>query len=167
MEKELPRIEAVTVEAPAVLRVRWRGKRAADVVNLIGWIYTGGELLAPLRDAKMFSRAAVARYGTAVAWDDDDLTIDAVHLKKLADEQRPFSNDDVRAWQDAMGISNSEAADLIRVSLSTWNSYKAGAAVPQAIAMLLRVMMRDPLLMQAHLRPRTTGRPRKEASGAR
>ena len=164
--KELPRIETVTVVSPSTLRVRWRGKKSADTVNLIGWIATGGEILAPLRDPGMFSRAAVARYGTAVAWDDGDLTIDAVHLKQLADEQRPFSNSDVRAWQDKVNISNNEAADFVGVSLSTWNSYKVKAAIPQAVAIALRAALRDPLLMQAHLRPRTVGRPPKSSAGA-
>ena len=164
--KELPRIETVTVVSPSTLRVRWRGKKSADTVNLIGWIATGGEILAPLRDPGMFSRAAVARYGTAVAWDDGDLTIDAVHLKQLADEQRLFSNSDVRAWQDKVNISNNEAADFVGVSLSTWNSYKVKAAIPQAVAIALRAALRDPLLMQAHLRPRTVGRPPKSSAGA-
>jgi hypothetical protein len=85
IDEELPRIEAVTVEGPSTLRIRWRGKRAADVVNLSGWIDAGGDIVAPLRDHAVFSRAAVANYGAAVSWDDGDLTIDALHLKKLAE----------------------------------------------------------------------------------
>ncbi len=56
MEKELPRSEAATAEGPATLRVRWRGKREADVVNLSGWIAAGGDILAPLRDPDVFSQ---------------------------------------------------------------------------------------------------------------
>ena len=165
MEKEIPRIGTVKVEAPSSLVVRWRGKRGGDTVNLTGWIATGGDILAPLKDASTFSQAHVASYGSAVAWNDEDLAIDAMHLKMLADEQRPFGNVEVRRWQDQTGISNAEAADLVNVSLSTWNSYRAEATVPAPIGMLLRAMQRDPLMMQAHLRPRTAGRPRKAAIG--
>lgn len=161
MEKKLPRIEAVTIEGPSTLRVRWRGKRATNQVNLSGWIATGGDLLAPLRDPAMFSRAAVANYGAAVAWNEDDLAIDSLHLKKLAEEQRPLSNNDIRSWQNAVKLSNNEAADLLGVSVSTWNAYKVDAAIPQPVAIVLRAALRDPLVMQAHLRPRVAGRPRK------
>ena len=163
MEGEIPRIEAVKVDAPSSLIVRWRGKRGGDTVNLTGWIATGGDVLAPLKDASIFGRAHVASYGAAVAWDDGDLAIDAMHLKMLADEQRPFGNNEVRSWQDRVQVSNAEAADLVGVSLSTWNSYRVSAKIPAAVAIALRAAERDPLLMQAHLRPRTAGRPRKAA----
>lgn len=160
---ELPRIENVEPHGASALRIRWKGKRAYDAIELIGWIATGGDVLAPLRNAATFAKVAPSDYGAAVSWDDGegDLSIDAVHLKKLADEQRPFSNNEVCAWQAATNISNNEAADFVGVSLSTWNTYRTDARIPQAVAVMLRASRRDPLLMQAHLRPRTTGRPRK------
>jgi type IV secretory pathway TrbD component len=60
-----------------------------------------------------------------------------------------------------MSLSNNEAADLLGISASTWNAYKAGAPIPAAVAMLCRAAQRDPILMQAHYRPRQAGRPRK------
>jgi len=162
MTNELPRIEAVSVTQPATLRLRWRGKRAGDSVDLTGWIATGGEILAPLRDASIFANATVGHYGAAVVWDDGDLAIDASHLKMLADEQKAFDAREAGKWQDELGLSNNESADLLHISLSTWNSYKAGTApVPASIAMLCRAILRDPIVMQAHLRPRKAGRPRK------
>jgi hypothetical protein len=167
MEKELARIETVTVEGPSTLRIRWRGKRATDVVNLSGWIATGGDILASLRDLAVFSRAAITNYGAAVGWDDGegDLAIDAVHLSMLIEEQKPFGNNDVRIWQTSVRLSNNECAELLGVSLSTWNSYKADANIPQTVAIVLRAATRDPLVMQAHLRPRVAGRPRKAGGG--
>jgi hypothetical protein len=82
MTGELPRIETVSVAQPATLRLRWRGRRAGDSVDLTGWIATGGQTLAPLREAQVFARASVGNYGAAVVWDD------AAHLKMLADEQK-------------------------------------------------------------------------------
>jgi hypothetical protein len=88
MTDELPRIEAVSVTQPATLRLRWRGRRAGDSVDLTGWIATG-PTLASLREAAVFAKASVGNYGAAVVWDDGDLAIDAGHLKMLADEQKP------------------------------------------------------------------------------
>lgn len=57
---------------------------------MAGWIATGGELFAPLKDVRLFHQAHIATHGGAVAWGDDDLAIDSLHLKVLADEQRPI-----------------------------------------------------------------------------
>jgi hypothetical protein len=48
MDPNLPRIETVSVDGPSILRVRWRGKRILDMMNLSGWIATGGDILASL-----------------------------------------------------------------------------------------------------------------------
>jgi hypothetical protein len=166
MAENLPRIESVAVPARSSLRIRWRGVRTADLVDLTGWVATGGEVLASLREDAVFARARLENYGAAVAWDDGDLAIDAVHLKKLAEEQKPFGPDEVVVWQKATKLSNNEAADLIGVSLSTWNGYKAGSPIPRPIAMICRAVLRDPIMMQAHLRPRVAGRPRNKSAAS-
>lgn len=167
MEREVPRIQRIERPAPRglpshLLKVHWLDRRGAHPVNLIGWIVTGGDVLAPLRDPEVFAKARVINFGGAVAWDDDgELAIDAMHLKELADEQRPFGNRDVRSWQERVQLSNPEAAKLLGVSISTFNSYKVKAKIPQSIAMICRATLRDPLMMQAHLQPtRPAGRPR-------
>jgi hypothetical protein len=163
MNPTTPRILSVGVIAPGTLKIKWKA-RSADRVDLSGWIATGGEILEPLHDGEIFKSAHVSEYGASVAWgDEDDLRIDAVHLEQIAAEQRPFAAREAAEWQKAMGLSNNEAADLLGVSASTWNAYKAGATIPTAIAMLCRASRRDPLLMQAHYRPRKAGRPRKSA----
>ena len=88
MTNDLPRIETVSVDEPATLRLRWQGRRVADSVDLTGWIAAGGPTLAPLREASVFAKASVGNYGAAVMWDDGELAIDAAHLKSLADEQK-------------------------------------------------------------------------------
>ena len=160
MTNETPRIEKVSVSGPATVRVKWKGKGTPVEVNLTGWIATGGEALAALNKKDTFNKATVGNYGSAVLWDDGDLAIDATHLMMLANEQKKFSKDDARNWQLAVGLSNNEIADLLDISLSTWNAYKAGtSAIPLTIAMACRAMLRDPVIMQAHLRPRKAGRP--------
>jgi hypothetical protein len=166
MSENLPRVEGVAVTGPMVLRIRWRGVRAADTVDLTGWIATGGDILAALRDPSVFARARVENYGAAIAWDDGDLAIDAVHLKQIADEQKPFGPAEARRWQEQTELSNNEAATLIGVSLSAWNAYKAGSPIPKPVVMLCRAILRDPVMMQAHLRPRVPGRPRGKSAAS-
>src|SRR5207248_2686715 len=102
--------------------------------------------------------------GAAVAWDDDDLRIDAVHLEQLAREQRPFGAREAAEWQHALQLSNHEAAALLGIAVSTWNAYKAQGNIPGQVAMLCRAARRDPIMMHAHFRPRrAAGRPRKSA----
>jgi len=88
--KEIPRIEAVSVDGPMTLRVRWMGERTSDAINLAGWIATGREQLKQLTDAAIFAGVKVFNYGEAVGWgnEDDDVAIDAFHLKMLAEEQK-------------------------------------------------------------------------------
>jgi len=163
MGQAMPRISAVGAVSDRIIKVKWKD-RSSDRIDLSGWIATGGDVLVPLRDSNIFKNPRVAEYGSSVAWgEDDDLRIDAVHLEQIAAEQRPFGAREATAWQKVMALSNSEAADLLGISVSTWNAYKAGASVPAAIAMLCRAARRDPILMQAHYRPRRAGRPRKSA----
>lgn len=164
MKSDLLRIEKVEAQAPATLLVRFRGQAKKFPIELAGWIGTGGDILAPLRNADVFRKAALSDHGAAVSWDDGegDLSIDAVHLKKIADEQKPFTNETLRKWQSNTDLSNAEAADFVGVSLSTWNTYRVDATIPKPVALALRAAERDPLFLHAHLRPRTAGRPRKE-----
>lgn len=163
---QLPRIKSVSVSGPSILEVRWQNATRVDAVDLAGWIATGGDILSELSDPKVFNAASVANYGAAVAWDADDLAIDAAHLKLIADEQRPFLGSDAAKWQQGVGLSNNEVADLLGIGLSTWNDYKArkDLQLPAAVAMICRAVLRDPLLMQAHLRPRKHGRPKQSVS---
>lgn len=159
MDMPLPRIRSVSAEAPSALRVIWNDG-TADRIELAGWIATGDGLLDALRRPEVFAGARVGEYEAAIIWDEDgDLSIDAVHLHSLAEEQRPFTADAIACWQSKLRLSNAEAADLLHVSASQWQAYKAGSTpVPAPIGMLCRAIWRDPLLMHAHYRPQMGGR---------
>lgn len=163
MNKTTPRIKAVTVNGQKTIQVHWQSG-GADTIDLSGWIATGGETLAPLSDLAAFQRAAVGDYGTSIEWDDGDLAIDSAHLEALAIEQRPFRSDDMVEWQAKTGLSNQEAAQFLGVALSTWHTYKTGSPIPAAVAIACRAALRDPLLLQAHYKPRKTGRPPRPAA---
>lgn len=162
MSTELPRIQAAEVAGPTALRVTW-DDAPAEIVDLSGWIGAGSDTIAPLRDGTLFATARVSDYRDAIEWGDPDgdLAIDAEHLRRIAEEQRPFRQADLVAWQRATDLSNTEAADFLGVALSTFNAYKASAAIPHAVKLICRASLRDPVILHAHHRPRITGRPRR------
>jgi len=56
-----------------------------DRINLADWISGGGAILAALADPAVFGSARVDAHGSAIAWgDNDDLAIDAHHLRWIA-----------------------------------------------------------------------------------
>ncbi|NTE56355.1 hypothetical protein G6M78_14855 [Agrobacterium tumefaciens] len=157
-----PRVKAVVPNLPSFLVIDWIDG-SQSTADLTGWIATGGELLNALRSAAIWTTATVTDYGASVEWEGEDLAIDAYHLYQIAEDQRDFDVEDLRKWQEEIGLSNNEAADFLGVTLRTWNNYRAGAPVSHAVKMLLRATQRDPLLMHAHFRPRRTGRPKHAA----
>ena len=165
MASKLPRLDKITVSTGLSLIVKWKGSAAMDTVDLSGWIYTGGELLAALKSRDVFLKAEAINWGAAVSWDagEGDLAIDAKHLQMIAAEQKPFSNEDVRSWQAANNVSNAEAASFVGVSPSTWATYKVDASIPRTVVITLRAAQRDPLILQAYMNPsQSAGRPRKD-----
>lgn len=173
MAMKTPRIERLEIGEGTQLGIVWKNVtfpdgRRTKIVDLDGWIATGGDILAPLKHPDVFRRASIGEYGAAVTWDDGegDLSIDAIHLERITREQLPFGAEEATAWQEKLGISNSEAAGLLGISLSTWATYKAGTApIPHAIRLLCRVTLRDPLTLHAWLHAaRPAGRPRRSAA---
>ena len=155
-----PRISSVAPGADTTLSVAWEGGDT-DTVDLAGWIARGGPAFRALRDRATFHTADVADYGFAIRWNqDDDLSIDSVHIELLRDQQRPFDSRSLVAWQARMALSNQEAADLLGIRLSTLHNYKTGATrIPRGVQIACRATERDPLLFEAHYKPRYTGRP--------
>jgi hypothetical protein len=94
----MPKIAAVSVVAPNVIEVIWAGG-CADRIDLTDWIATGSALLAPLADPAVFATARVDEYGCGIAWGaDEDLAIDAHHLRDHADRSRSPKKDHERDW---------------------------------------------------------------------
>lgn len=161
----LPRIISVQpLPADWFLRVTWVDGRVTDI-DMTGAVHRVAAF-APLRDLARFRTIHVIDNGFAVAWEGDDLDYAAHSLDFLAHEQEPFGSKDFTAWQDALRLSNQEAADFLDVSLGTVKNYRAGGAIPKPVRMACRATIRDPQVLQAHFHPRFAGRPRtKPASG--
>lgn len=153
-----PVIDAVWVIGPATIDIGAHGMpKAITAINLAGWIGMGGEDLAGLRQSTEFAKARVGSHGGSICWDDnEDVSIDVVHLSLLAEMQRPFTGADLIAWQTRMGLSNTEAAGMFDRSLSAWSGYRNGRQIPGAIKIVCHATARDPIIMNAHYRPRAT-----------
>ena len=153
MTSTLPRIRDAKAVGATSLDVTWAdGKK--DRINLAGWIATGGEILSALVEPKTFKTACVGDFGASVEWgDDDDLAIDAVHLEKIAVEQRTIKPKELADWQRATNLTNEEVAALLGISRSSWASYKSGTPIPQPVWMTIRAAQRDPVILHAHYRP--------------
>jgi hypothetical protein len=83
MTNAIPKISAVVVAAPNIIKVIWADGRA-DRIDLADWIAGGSAILARLTDPSVFATARIDDYGSAIAWgDDEDLAIDAFHLAML------------------------------------------------------------------------------------
>src|SRR5262249_55418015 len=138
------------------LRVKLKGENIWRSADLSGFIarYAG---LAPLEEDALFRRAKVVDWGAAVGW-PGDLDIGARTLVRLSDEQSAFSNAEFRSWQGEMKLSNSEAADVLGVSLATIKNYRSSAGIPAAVAIACRAMRSDPAILAAHFEPRRKAR---------
>lgn len=162
--KKSPRITAATM-AGTLLSVAW-DDGTANTVELAGWLALpvppGFEILT---DPEVLARPHVAHWGTLVAWDEaDEVGIDHVHVRHLARQQRPFLAEDLSLWQSRLGLSNSEAARLLGIGVSTFAGFKAGSArIPAVVQIACKAMEADPLVFEAHYRPSApAGRPRRQ-----
>ncbi len=161
---ETPRIDTVTISG-TVLTIGWRDGTTDDI-DIAGWLAQPGPPECDiLKDPAVLARPKVAQWGTVVAWDEDgDVGIDNVHLRLLAEQQKPFGAEDIAAWQERLRLSNNEAADLLNVGKSTFHGYKTGSPIPAVVKIACRAIERDPLLFEAHYRPRPpAGRPPRAA----
>lgn len=159
---DLPRLRTVkALPEPYRLRVAFHGGRVADV-DLQGMVHRY-RALAPVRDPARFHTVRMIRYGHGITW-GDEIDVSADTLAALADAQAPFAAGDFRHWQEAVGLSNREAADVLGLSLETIKKYRAGAPIPQVVALACRATQHVPALLAARFRPRRPGRPRKAAA---
>lgn len=67
MPNDIPTIHKVKVVGTSTIDVTWDGGDT-DRVELARWIATGGDVLAPLLDPKVFKTAHVGKYGAHIAW---------------------------------------------------------------------------------------------------
>ncbi|GFK94358.1 hypothetical protein NNJEOMEG_02202 [Fundidesulfovibrio magnetotacticus] len=128
-------IAAVEPLPEQTLAVSWAdGSRST--ISLAVWIESKG--IHRLRNPELFAKAHVGEYGSTVAFLDDDLEIDSVHLQLLESEQRgaPLTPDGLRRWRERHGLTQAQAARELGVSPRQWQNYESGASfLPWTLAL--------------------------------
>ncbi len=165
MADELPRINHVwPIDESATLVIGWAdGTRTPiDLTGVIARI----KAFAPLTDPELFRQARVIAYGSGIGW-PNGLDYSADSLWMVAEEQRAMTTEEFRAWQDKLGLTVIEAAEILGFSPRTIKTYRTGfGIIPKAVTALCRSTLRDPTVFGAHFRPLAKsrrGRPRKSA----
>jgi hypothetical protein len=153
-----PRIAKIEIKPGTVLRFLLKGERAWRQANLCGLV-SRYAVLEPLKDESLFAKGRIIDWGGGVGW-PGERDIYAGTLVRLAEEQTRFSNANFRAWQSETGLSNSQTADVLGVSLGTVKNYRSAGEIPVGVAIACRAMRRDPAVLAARLTPRSAGRPK-------
>jgi len=133
------RIAAVQpVTGQHALIIDWNnGKR--HTVDLAAFIKQF-PILAPLKDAKFFSHAAVGEWGFDVTW-GDNLELAASTLHRLALEQsgEVMPTRDFKLWMAKNNLSLTAAAVELGFTRRTITAYSSGAAlIPKHVALACR-----------------------------
>jgi hypothetical protein len=124
-----PNIRRIRADRDRNLLVTWRG--GAESVVDVGPHLAGYAIFAPLRrrDAA-FKAVAVGEWGWCAHW-SDDMEISADTLWRLALEQEAAW---IKAWREAHGMTQAEAAAALGVSPRMWRYYEAGThLVPKTV----------------------------------
>ncbi|MEJ0041174.1 MAG: hypothetical protein WDM81_02595 [Rhizomicrobium sp.] len=88
----------------------------------------------------------------------------AATLRTLAEQQKPLSGRDLAAFERRHGLNIAETAAMLDVAERTVRSYREADALPEPIAVTLRVLDDDPTVFAGTYRPverRGRGRPKK------
>ncbi len=129
----LPRIESLKAKASAAL-VRVWNKGDVKPVGLAQTI-ASTRAYNPLRDAKLFKRAQVVRWGHTVAW-NDDIDMGADGLWALAQQQNPQPDPklEFEAWKNRNRLTPTTAAHALGLTHRTVSANASGARrVPRTV----------------------------------
>jgi hypothetical protein len=122
VQSDMPNIRAVRADKGRSLAITWKGgtESIVDVSRHIA----DYAVFAPLRtDDDLFRSVKVGEWGWCVHW-SDEMEISADTLWRLALEQGAAW---LRAWRQARGMTQAEAAKALGVSLRMWRYYEAGS----------------------------------------
>jgi len=120
MQTDTPNIRAVQPGEGHTLVLTWKG--GSESVVDVGEPIASYAVFAPLRhDPTAFRRVVVGEWGWSVHW-SDDMEMSSDTLWRLALDQ---GSRWLRAWREARGLSQVEAAAALGVSPRMWRYYEA------------------------------------------
>ena len=100
--------------APYRLNIAWDDGRK-DVVDLAGVVFRYG-IFAPLRDnPKLFRTAKIIDGGLAIGW-TEEMDYSAQSLRRVADEQRPMSGEELRSFEAENRLTAADTATVLDAS---------------------------------------------------
>ncbi|HEY0302658.1 MAG TPA: hypothetical protein VGC36_15030 [Rhizomicrobium sp.] len=152
-------------KAPLSLNIAWDDGTKSQV-DLTGLVHRSRHFRVFAEDQAAFRRVKPVGHGSGIGW-DNGLDYSAATLKVLAEQQHPLSGKHLAAFEEKHGLNTAETAALLDVAERTVRSYRDADVLPEAVAMALRALDRDPTVFAAHYRPvarRGRGRPAKEAA---
>src|SRR5258706_6304740 len=153
---------------PYGLKIAWDDGREA-AVDMSGVVYRY-KVFAPLRGSpERFRRVKIVDRGYGIAW-NNELDYSAQSLRRLADEQRPMSGQELRAFELENGLTAADTASVFDVGVRTVKVYRHAQKLPVPMAMAIRAMRAEPGLLAAHYRPtlrRSRSRSKSEQFPAR
>ena len=129
----LGKISAVSIAGASVLAVEWEDGKCGRI-DLSAMI-AGHKALAPLANAKQFSRAGVSSDGWSLEW-PCGIDFGTTQLRRWADEQsgEAMLSADFRKWMEANGLTLDNAAKALGLSRRTIAYYLSGEQpVPKTV----------------------------------
>jgi hypothetical protein len=121
MAEHGPNIRSIRAGDGRTLLVTWKG--GAESPADVGEHIARYAIFAPLReDDVAFRQVCVGEWGWCAHW-TDEMEIASDTLWRLALEQGGVW---LRAWRDAHGMTQAEAASALGVSPRMWRYYEAG-----------------------------------------
>lgn len=164
MGDEMVRVTRVRPAGERTLRVRFAGDQRDRKLDLTGLIARSVHFAPLMDDSASFAKAAIIEHGLGIAWPIQAkwgrLDVSASTLRRIAEEQEPMTGADFAAWRTELGLSLTEAANLLGVGRRTIMGYLKKDELPSVVAIACRALARDKHLLAAHYVPaRKVSRP--------
>lgn len=154
---DIAKVTTVRAAGPRVLGVRFAGDRRLYWLDLTGLMARSKHFAPLMDDARTFTQAAIIEDGLGVAWPVQTkwgrLDLSGSTLRRIAEEQQPMTGTDFAAWRQTLGLSLTEAADLLGVGRRTVMSYLKRDRLPLIVAIACRALARDKHVLAAHYVP--------------
>jgi hypothetical protein len=154
---DLVKVAEVVPLAGYSLRVKFEGETRVHDVDLTGLIARSSHFSPLGRDPEIFAKLQITEEGLGVAWPVETrwgyLDVSASTLRRIADEQRPMTGAEFSAWRTELGLSLTEAANLLGLGRRTIMGYLKKDELPAVVAIACRALARDSNLFAAHYVP--------------
>jgi len=157
MSDDLTRVTKARPAGERVLTVRFAGDRRDHKLDMTGLIARSAHFAPLMDDPESFAKVSIVEDGLGVAWPIKTkwgrLDVSASTLRRIAEEQEPMTGADFAQWRTALGLSLTEAANLLGVGRRTIMGYLKKDELPSVVAIACRALARDKHVLAAHYVP--------------